>query len=79
MRTRFRNAAVPLIAVIDRVDVVGELQRPRMRHPDVRRLVEGVDRGLPVARHFEGDVVGDRPLVEVIRIAYSGPHSARPE
>ena len=55
------HAAVALVAVVDGVDVVGELERPGVRRHDVVRLVEGVDRGLPVARHLDRDVVARSP------------------
>ena len=46
-----------LVAIVERVYIVAELERPRMRRCDVVGLVEGIDRGFPVTvdldRHIE--------------------------
>jgi hypothetical protein len=63
---------VLVVAVVERVDVVAELERPRVGGGEVIGLVERVDRRLPVALDLDRGVERDLPLLEVIGIEVLG-------
>jgi hypothetical protein len=61
-----------LVAVVARIHVVAELERPAVGGGEMIGLVEGVDGGLPVAVDLDRAVVGDLPVLEAVRIEMLG-------
>ena len=69
------HARVAVVAVVDRVHVVAELDRPGVRGREVIGLVEGVHRGLPVALDLDRAVESELPALEVVGVEVLGDHA----